>query len=91
LPEGSSTVWVDSNGRLVQARNSFTISAAFGASLREENPDLGDAPIGPRIFTSTLRLSAFGAPVHIAAPTLQPSDSTAFAVSGEVTDVARCG
>jgi len=90
LPEGSSTVWVDSNGRLVQARNSFAISATFGASLRKENPDLGDVPFGPRIFTSTLRLSAFGAPVHIAAPPLQPSRSHTFSVSG-VVGVTRCG
>jgi hypothetical protein len=90
LPEGSTTVWVDGNGRLVQARNSFSVSATFGASLRKQNPDLGDVPFGPRTFTSTLRLSAFGAPVHIAAPTLQPSGSTAVTeITGTAT--ARCG
>jgi hypothetical protein len=90
LPEASSTIWVDGNGRLVQARNSFTISAAFVASLRKEKLDLGDVPFGPRIFTSTLRLSAFGAPVHIAAPRPQPGPSHALSVYGAAA-VARCG
>ena len=90
VPEESTTVWVDGNGRLVQARNAFTISATFGASLRKENPDLGDIPFGPRTFTSTLRLSAFGAPVHIAAPAVQPSASTAV-TQITATATTRCG
>jgi hypothetical protein len=91
LPEGSTTVWVDGNGRLVQARNSFTISANVGAAIRKEDPSLGDVPLGPRTLTSTLRLSAFGAPVHVAAPTLRPSGSSAFSV-GSATAVANgCG
>jgi len=89
VPEESTTVWVDGNGRLVQVRNAFTISATFGASLRKENPDLGDLPLGPRTLTSTLRLSAFGAPVHIAAPTVRPNGSTSLTVSGSTT--TRCG
>jgi hypothetical protein len=89
-PEASTTVWVDGNGRLVQARNAFSISATFGASLRKENPALASVPFGPRTLTSTVRLSAFGAPVHIAAPAVQPSDSTAFTqITGTAT--TRCG
>jgi hypothetical protein len=89
-PEASTTVWVDGNLRLVQARNTFSISATFGASLRKENPDLADVPLGPRTLTSTLRLSAFGAPVHIAAPPVQPRGSTAITqITGTTT--ARCG
>jgi hypothetical protein len=90
LPEGSTTVWVDSSGRLVQARNSYTISATFGASLRKENPDLADVPFGPRTLTSTLRLSAFGAPVHIVAPTVRRNVSAAVT---EITATAttHCG
>ncbi len=95
LPEGSTTVWVDSQGRLVQARDSFIISATFGATIRNEDPDIAkqdpgfaDVPWGPRTLTSTLRLSAFGAPVHVAAPILQPSTSTQFSVGSAV---ARCG
>ena len=89
-PEASTTVWVDGNGRLVQARNTFSISATFGASLRKENPDLGDVPFGPRTLTSTLRFSAFGAPVHIAAPAVQPSGGTAITqITGTAT--TRCG
>jgi hypothetical protein len=90
VPEESTTVWVDSNGRLVQARNAFSISATFGASLRKENPDLGDIPLGPRTLTSTLRLFAFGAPVHIATPAVRPSGSAAITqITGTAT--TRCG
>jgi hypothetical protein len=92
VPEGSTTVWVDSNGRLVQARDSLTLSATFGSSLRKGNPELGDVPFGPLTFISTLRFSAFSAPVHIVAPKLQPNGS-ASSVSGEITATAttRCG
>ena len=91
LPQGSTTVWVDSDGRLVQARDSFTISATFGASLRKKIPDLADVPSGPRTLTSTLRLSAFGASVHVAAPTLQRSGGSTVFSAGSGTAVARCG
>jgi hypothetical protein len=88
VPEESTTVWVDNDGRLVQARDSLSISATFGASLRKKIPGLADVPLGPRTLTSTLRLSAFGAPVHVAAPALRPSGSSVFSV-GSSTAVAN--
>jgi hypothetical protein len=80
LPAVSTTVWVDSSGRLVQARNSFTIGAAFEATIRKEDPSFADVPLGPSTYIGTLRLSAFGAAVHVVAPALQPNTSTQVSI-----------
>jgi hypothetical protein len=91
-PSTSSTVWVDSQGRLVQVRHSTFVSPRFFAPFLKANPALADVPMGQRTLTETLRLSAFGAPVRIAAPNPQTGGvSLTFPVTGSGSAVARCG
>jgi hypothetical protein len=69
---GRTTVWVDDAGRLVQVRAHSYFSGKIPASFAKQNPSIADEPLGPITYTSTLRFSGFGAPVHIARPTLDP-------------------
>jgi hypothetical protein len=69
---GRATIWVDGHGRLVQVRQSGYFSGTFPASVVKRHPQVAARPFGPFTLTSTLRLSGFGAPVHIAAPTTGP-------------------
>lgn len=92
VPAQSTMVWVDGRGRLVQARTSIFISASFDASIFKADPAFAHFPVGPRIFTSTLRLSAFGAPVRVATPTVRPSGtSVSIGIEGTGPAVFGCG
>ena len=84
-----STVWVDSQGRLVQVRSSEYDGGIPAAVLRKV-PTFAAFPTGPSVTTATLTFSDFGAPVHIAAPppsALVPNASS----SGSAFAVASCG
>ena len=79
----STTVWIDGKGRLVQARNSSTQQRQDPGGPPQGEPQFADHPSGSSTITSTLRFSAFGAPVHIAAPaTAAPAASTSHAPLG---------
>ncbi len=69
---GRATVWVDGEGRLVQVRVQSSIGGKVPASADKQNPSIADTPTGAITSTGTLRLSGFGAPVHIARPALDP-------------------
>lgn len=64
-----TTVWVDGRGRLVQAQNAVYSSGRLPAAMVKANPILAVRPEGSTTQHNTLHLSAFGAPVHVAAPT----------------------
>jgi hypothetical protein len=66
---GHVDVWVDDQGRLVQARLITTFGKKAMAAIAKDNPSF-DPTFGPFTITSTLRLSQLGAPVRIARPTL---------------------
>ena len=65
--QGPSFVWVDAEGRLVQVSGSLRVSGHLPAAVQGTFPALGSAY--PVTTTDTLRLSGFGQPVHIEAPT----------------------
>jgi hypothetical protein len=67
---GRATVWVDGEGRLVQVRVQSSTGGKVPASGVKHNPSTADEPLGPITSTGTLRLSGFGAPVHVARPAL---------------------
>ena len=84
-----STVWVDGKGRLVQVRSS-EYDGGFPAAVLRRVPALARIPTGPSVTTATLTFSAFGIPVHVAAPppsALVPSESS----SSSAFAVASCG
>jgi hypothetical protein len=84
-----STVWLDTQGRLVQVRSSEYDGGIPAAVLRKV-PTFAAFPTGPTVTTATLTFSDFGAPVHIAAPppsALVPNESS----SGSAFAVASCG
>jgi hypothetical protein len=60
-------LWVDGQGRLVQARLSSTEDIAKNAHLEEQLPG-GGFPPGRITIVSTIDLGDFGAPVAVAAP-----------------------
>jgi hypothetical protein len=64
----STTMWVDGKGRLVQARSSSYNSGNIPAAILKSDPWGNDRPQGSTTTTTTVRLSAFGAPVAITAP-----------------------
>lgn len=65
--QGPSFVWVDAQGRLVQVTGSVRLSGHPPAALQGKLPSRG---LGyPVTTTDTLRLTAFGAPVRVEAPT----------------------
>jgi len=80
-PFGRATVWLDAQGRLVQVGVTSSFSAELPASFVEKNPEIA-GPRGPITLTSTLRLSAFGAPVRVKAPDLAASRGRTFTVGG---------
>ncbi len=65
--EGPTFVWVDAQGRLVQITGSLRLSGHLPPAAQSTFRALG--PVAPVTTTDTLRLSAFGVPVHIEAPT----------------------
>ncbi len=76
------TVWLDSSGRLVQVTSVVHQSGRLTAAVLKAIPQLARLAGGASTTTATLRLSAFGAPVHIEAPTHVvsiPSSSTGSA------------
>ena len=88
---GRTTVWIDGRGRLVQVRVSSFFNGKLPASLLEKDPAAAAQPLGPITATITLRLSAFGAPVHIAAPRVGSGRSFSVGAVASSTSVARCG
>jgi hypothetical protein len=76
---GRATLWVDGEGRLVQVRVQSSSGGKVPASADTQNPSIADTPTGAITSTGTLRLSGFGAPVHIARPALEP-ERTALSV-----------
>lgn len=91
LRRDRTTVWVDGRGRLVQVRLLSFFNGKLPASLLEKDPAAAAQPLGPMTITITLRLSAFGAPVHIAAPTVGGGRSFTVGAVASSTSVARCG
>ena len=63
-----SFVWVDAKGRLVQVTGSLRVGGHLPAAVRGTFRSLGLTR--PVTTTDTLRLSGFGVPVHIEAPTV---------------------
>ena len=63
-----TTLWLDSQGRLVQARSALYSSGRIPASDVKADPALAHRPMGSTISTTTLRLTGFGLPVHVSAP-----------------------
>ncbi len=66
--QGPSFVWVDAKGRLVQVTGSLRVGGHLPAAVRGTFRSLGLTR--PVTTTDTLRLSGFGVPVHIEAPTV---------------------
>jgi hypothetical protein len=78
-------VWVDAHGRLVQVTTVVHSTGKLTAEVLKAIPSLARVAGGAATTTDTLRFSAFGAPVQIAAPTHVvsiPSTSTGFAIAG---------
>ncbi len=73
----STTLWIDGQGRLVQARNAAYSSGKLPAAIVRANPIWADRPMGSTTQHTTLRLSAFGAPVHVAPPAATVDQSSA--------------
>jgi hypothetical protein len=84
----STQVWVDGSGRLVQATAVERISSRLVSEVFGTTSALGRLLSGSAVVTSTLRLTAFGAPVHISPP---PSTRTVAPGGSEsATATARC-
>jgi len=77
---GPSFVWVDAHGRMVQITGSVRIGGHLPVALQQEISS--PWPAYPVITTDTLRLTAFGAPVRIHAPSHL---RTPYASSGSAT------
>jgi hypothetical protein len=71
-----TTVWVDSQGRLVQIR-ATTVSSAQAMKV------LSGSFSAPQTNVTTLTFSDFGAPVHIVAPDFTGPRPRAFSVGGK--------
>lgn len=93
-PKATTVVWVDDGGRMVQARFWFYFGGKFPKSPPRAAAGLHAPPEGPRTFTETIQLTAFGAPVRITAPTLAAGSpelnlsTQSVSISG--SSVARC-
>ncbi|HEX4434930.1 MAG TPA: hypothetical protein VH012_08865 [Acidimicrobiales bacterium] len=87
---GRTTIWVDAQGRLVQVRASEFFSGTFPASFVKKHPEVADQPLGPTTITNTMRLSQFGAPVHVTAPTVRKSQGSSVAILSTSSGVATC-
>jgi hypothetical protein len=85
-PLFTTTLWVDSAGRLVQARNSVYSSGQIPAAVVKKNPVLAVRPKGSTTQHNTLRLSAFGQP----APVTPPAATAGAAFGTAVSLRARC-
>ena len=73
---GSTTLWVDGQGRLVQVRASTSTSA-------RELKSVGAFATASLTNVTTLTFSDFGAPVHIVAPVFTGPRPRAFNVGGK--------
>lgn len=77
---GSTTLWVDGAGRLVQVQNALHID------ITPPPPALhaysSGFPTGAEVITTTVRLGDFGAPVHITAPATTSQPFHIFGISG---------
>jgi hypothetical protein len=81
--QGPTTVWVDREGRLVQARFTLSTSGYLPPSARAL-PGFATLPRGATTTTAMLTFSHFGAPVTIVAPRLTPlqgGSSASFAIT----------
>jgi len=67
LTQPPSTVWVDGRGRLVQVRSTLRFAGRLPHGAGTPSA-LGGFTAAPTTTTATLTFSAFGEPVHIAAP-----------------------
>jgi hypothetical protein len=68
-----TTLWVDEQGRIVQAMSSHQMSSALFARVNALVHRPPPPPFPSSTTTTVLRLSNFGKPVHIAAPALGPN------------------
>ena len=93
---GPTTVWIDSKGRLLQARLSQQSVSSFAPTSRRTT---GSSPssilpvtAAPTTSTSTLRFSDFGVPVHVVAPTVNGSEARSTSISLQLkTSATPCG
>jgi hypothetical protein len=67
-PMQRTTLWIDGQGRLVQARSTSYSNGKIPAAYLKRNPQFAEEPTGASTSVTTLRLSAFGQPVRVAAP-----------------------
>jgi hypothetical protein len=67
------------------------IGGKVPASAVTQNPSSADERTGPITSTGTLRFSGFGAPVHIARPTLDPKRMALSVPIIGHSSVATCG
>jgi hypothetical protein len=88
---GRATVWVDGEGRLVQVRLQASFGGKVPASALKQNPSIADEATGPITSTRTLRLSGFGAPVHIVRPALDPKRTALSVPIIGHTSAVYCG
>jgi hypothetical protein len=81
-----TTLWIDGKDRIVQVRSLFTIDTRKLPTVLRNQIGLDTRMLGRATTTETLQFSAFGKPVHIAAPaTVDVHTST-----GGATISAKC-
>jgi hypothetical protein len=76
-----TTVWIDGQGRLVRASDSVFTSGRLPAAVLKDDPILASRPKGSLTQHNTLRLSAFGSPVHVTPPAATVNDSFGSSVA----------
>jgi hypothetical protein len=81
-PMQRTTLWIDGQGRLMQARSASYSSGKIPAADLKSNPQFADEPTGSSTSVTTLRISGFGRPVHVAAPAVvvYPPDSSTVTI-----------
>lgn len=89
--QSPTTLWVNAQGRLVQAKIAIHESGHIPASVLAKIPALARFPMSPSTTTATLRISDFGVPVHIAAPPLRPVAEGAVVKGTTSIALKKCG
>jgi hypothetical protein len=75
-----TTLWVDGQGRIVQAAGSQQFSSASFAKIDAFNHRPAPPPSESTTTTAVLQFSNFGEPVHITPPNLGPNQPTGHAI-----------
>jgi hypothetical protein len=88
--QGPTTIWLNSQGRLVRAQISFHESGHLPARILAKTPQLDRIPMAPSTTTATLEFSDFGASVHVAAPPARLIENDAQSRSFSI-EFKKCG